>query len=173
MTRIDAGVLPLTWAIRTTPPPYSLRNAIQHTLEDASGGLAAAQVRSMREVIAHSTAASDLDTELLAAFAGASLLLAAIGIYGLIVFAVQQRRLEIGIRLALGATPYQVRYMVLSEGVRLALVGIIAGAATSLVLVRFMKTLLYGGPTNRSPRDGDCVSDSRRGRRAGLVSSGP
>jgi len=70
--------------------------------------------------------------------------LAAIGVYGLIVFAVQQRRLEIGIRLALGATPYQVRNMVVSEGVRLALVGVFAGVAASLVLARYMKTLLYG-----------------------------
>lgn len=77
-------------------------------------------------------------------FAAASLLLAAIGVYGLIVFAVQQRRLEIGIRLALGATPYQVRNMVVSEGVRLALVGVFAGVAASLVLARYMKTLLYG-----------------------------
>ena len=144
MTRIDAGVLPLTWSVRTTGPPYSLRNAIQHALEDSSGGLAVARIRSMREVILQSTATSDFDTELLAAFAAASLLLAAIGIYGLIVFAVQQRRLEIGIRLALGATPYQVRNMVVSEGVRLAVVGVLAGAAGSTLLVRYMKALLFG-----------------------------
>ena len=144
MTRIDAGVLPMTWAVRTAAPPYSLSNAIQRTLEDASGGLALARVRAMREVIGHSTARSDFDTILLAAFAGASLLLAAVGIYGLIVFAVQQRRLEIGIRLALGATPYQVRNMVASQGVRLALVGVLAGATASLALARYMKTLLFG-----------------------------
>ncbi len=144
MTRIDAGVLPMTWSVRTASQPYSLRSAIQHTLEDASGGLAVLRIRSMREVIGHSTARSDFDTVLLTAFAAASLLLAAVGVYGLIVFAVQQRRLEIGIRLALGATPYQVRNMVVSEGVRLALVGVLAGAAASLFLARYMKTLLYG-----------------------------
>jgi predicted permease len=144
MTRIDAGVLPMTWAVRTAAPPYSLRSAIQHALEDASGGLALARIRSMREVIGHSTARSDFDTVLLAAFAAASLLLAAIGIYGLIVFAVQQRRLEMGIRLALGATPSQVRNMVVSQGLRLALAGVVAGGAASLALVRYMKTLLFG-----------------------------
>ena len=144
MTRIDAGVLPLTWSVRTAGPPYALRGAIQRALEDASGGLAPARVRSMREVISQSTERSDFDTELLAAFAAASLLLAAVGIYGLIVFAVQQRRLEIGIRLALGATPYQVRQMVVTEGLRLALAGILAGGAASLLLVRYMKALLFG-----------------------------
>jgi putative ABC transport system permease protein len=144
MTRIDAGVLPMTWSVRTASPPYSLRGAIRHALEDASGGLAVSRTRSMREVIGHSTARSDFDTVLLAVFAAASLLLAAVGIYGLVVFAVQQRRLEIGIRLALGATPHQVRNMVVSEGVRLALAGVLAGAAASAVLARYMKTLLYG-----------------------------
>jgi putative ABC transport system permease protein len=144
MTRIDGGILPLTWSVRTAAPPYSLRSAIQRALEDASGGLALARIRSMREVIGQSTANSDLDTELFAAFAAASLVLAAIGIYGLIVFAVQQRRLEIGIRLALGATPYQVRGMVVSQGVRLALAGVLTGALASLALARYMKTLLFG-----------------------------
>jgi predicted permease len=144
MTRIDAGILPLTWSVRTAAPPYSLGTAIRHTIEDASGGLAVARIRSMHDVVAQSTASSDLDTELFAAFAAASLLLAAIGIYGLVVFAVQQRRLEIGIRLALGATPHQVRGMVVSQGVRLALVGVFTGGSASLALARYMKALLFG-----------------------------
>jgi predicted permease len=144
MTRIDAGILPLTWSVRTAAPPYSLREPIQRTIEDTSGGLAVAHIRSMREVIGQSTASSDFETMLFAAFAGASLLLAAIGIYGLIVFAVQQRRLEIGIRLALGATPYQVCGMVVSQGVRLALAGVLTGALASLALARYMKSLLFG-----------------------------
>ena len=71
MTRIDAGVLPLTWSVRTAAPPHSLRMAIQRALEEASGGLAVARVRSMREVIRQSTATSDLDTAMLATFAAA------------------------------------------------------------------------------------------------------
>jgi predicted permease len=148
MTRIDAGILPLTWSVRTAAPPYSLREPIQRTLEDASGGLALARIRSMREVIGQSTASSDLDTELFAAFAGASLLLAAIGIYGLVVFAVRQRRLEIGIRMALGATPNQVRGLVVSQAVRLALMGVLMGSLASLVLARYMKALLFGVQPN-------------------------
>jgi predicted lysophospholipase L1 biosynthesis ABC-type transport system permease subunit len=144
MTGIDIGVLPITWAIRTGPEPYSLSTAIQRTLQQASGGLPVAQIRSMDEVVKHSTVRSDFNTILLAAFAGASLLLAAVGIYGLIVFSVQQRQHEIGIRLALGATPYQVRNMVVSQGMRLAVVGVLIGVLASLALARYMETLVYG-----------------------------
>jgi predicted permease len=144
MTGIDIGVLPITWAIRTGPEPYSLSTAIQRTLQQASGGLPVAQIRSMDEVVKHSTVRSDFNTILLTAFAGASLLLAAVGIYGLIVFSVQQRQHEIGIRLALGATPYQVRNMVVSQGMRLAVVGVLIGVLASLALARYMETLVYG-----------------------------
>lgn len=144
MTGIDARVLPVTWAVRTAMEPYSISTAIQRALRDASGGLAVAHIRSMEEVIGHSTARSDFNTLLLTAFAMASLLLAAVGIYGLIVFSVQQRTHEIGIRLAVGATPPQVRNMVVSQGMRLALAGVLAGGLASLPLARYMETLVYG-----------------------------
>ena len=144
MTAIDARVLPITWAVRTAAEPYSLNAAIQRALKNASGGLPVARIRSMDEVIRHSTARSDFNAILLTTFAGASLLLAAIGIYGLIVFSVQQRAHEIGIRLALGATPHQVRNMVVSQGMRLAITGVLAGALGGLALARYMKALVYG-----------------------------
>ena len=144
MTGIDAGVLPMTWAVRTAVDPYTLSVPIQHALREASGGLAVAQVRSMEEVIVQSTARSDFNAILLSAFGGASLLLAAVGIYGLIAFSVHQQRQEIGIRMALGATPNMVRNMVLSQGMRLALAGVLAGVLGSLALARYMETLVYG-----------------------------
>jgi putative ABC transport system permease protein len=144
MTAIDIGVLPITWAVRTRVEPYSLTMAVQRALKEASGGLPVARIRSMEEVVSQSTARSDFNTILLTAFAGASLLLAAVGVYGLIVFSVQQRQHEIGIRLALGATPYQVRTMVVSQGMRLAAVGVVVGALGSLALARYMETLVYG-----------------------------
>jgi len=144
MTAIDASILPITWAVRTVSEPYSFRAAIQGALKDASGGLAVARIRSMEDVVSQSTARSDLNTVLLAVFAAASLLLAAVGIYGLIVFSVQQRTHEIGIRLALGATRNQVRHLVLSQGVPLAVAGVILGALASLELARYMQTLVYG-----------------------------
>jgi len=144
MTKTDNGILPLTWAIRTAAPPDSLRVPIRHALEDASGGLALANIRTMREVIGHSTARSDFDTALFTAFAAASVLLAATGIYGLIAFAVHRRRIEIGIRLAVGATPSEVRTLIVRQALRLALPGVLAGAALSLALARYMKSLLFG-----------------------------
>jgi len=144
MTRIDVSVLPITWAVRMDAEPHSLSAAIQHALRDASGGLPVAHIRSMQEVISHSTSRSDFNALLLTAFAGSSLLLAGVGIYGLIAFSVQQRQHEIGIRLALGATPCQVRKMVVSQGMRLAVVGVLVGALGSLALARYMETLVYG-----------------------------
>jgi len=144
MTRIDAGILPITWAIRTAVQPYSLRNQFQRALKEASGGLAVARVRSMEEIVSHSTARSDFMAVLLTAFAGVSLLLAAIGIYGLITFSVRQRRREMGIRIALGATSDRVVKMVLWQGLRLALAGVAIGTGLSFGLARYTQTLIYG-----------------------------
>ena len=144
MTSIDTRVLPITWAVRTAADSYTFRSSIQRELKAASGGLAVAHIRSMDEVVKQSTARSDFNAVLLTSFAGAALLLAAIGIYGLISYSVQHRMHELGIRLALGATPRQVRNMVLSQGVRLAGAGVLLGAIASLGLARYMTTMVYG-----------------------------
>ena len=144
MTGIDSAILPITWAVRTAAEPYWLSSEIQRALKQASGGLPVANIRSMDEVIRHSTLSSDFSTILMMAFAGASLLLATIGIYGLIVFSVQQRQHEIGIRLALGAMPHQVRNMVAFQGLRLAVVGVLVGVLASVALARYMQTLVFG-----------------------------
>jgi predicted permease len=144
MTSIDIRVLPITWEVRTATEPYSLTAAIQRELKNASGGLAVGRVRSMDDVVKHSTVRSDFNAILLAAFAAAALLLAAMGIYGLIAFSVQQRTRELGIRLALGATPYEVQKMVVGQAMGLAVVGVLVGALASVALARYMETLLYG-----------------------------
>jgi ABC-type antimicrobial peptide transport system permease subunit len=81
---------------------------------------------------------------LLSIFAGVALVLASIGVYGLMAYSVQQRTQEIGVRMALGASPKQVRRMVVIQGMRLAIVGVILGAASALGLTRLMSSLLYG-----------------------------
>ena len=144
MTRLVTGIQPIIWATRTAVEPYSLRMQIQGALQEASGGLAVARVRSMEEVVRHSTARSDFIAILLAAFAGISLLLAAIGVYGLMAFSVRQRRREIAVRVALGATSDRVVKMVLWQGVRLAMAGILIGTALSFGFARSMQTLIYG-----------------------------
>jgi predicted permease len=144
MTRIDASVLPITWAIRTAVEPHSLLVHIQRELRDASGGLAVARIRSMREILAKSTARSDFTAVLLTAFAALSLSLAGVGLYGLIAFSVRQRRREIGIRVALGATPDRVVRMIVWQGFRLVIAGVVFGTVLSAGLARFTQSLIYG-----------------------------
>ncbi|MBV8068369.1 MAG: FtsX-like permease family protein [Acidobacteriaceae bacterium] len=98
----------------------------------------------MTELVAQSTARHWFNMLLLNIFAGVALVLAAIGIYGVMAYSVQHRTHEIGIRIALGARPAEVRRMILSEGMRLALVGVFFGVLATVTLTPLMKNLLYG-----------------------------
>ena len=144
VTALNNKIIPIIWVIRTKMEPYSLSADIQRELRNASGGLPVAHVRSMELVRRESTSRSDFNMTLLAIFAGAALLLAAIGIYGLMAYSVEQRTQEIGIRMALGAGPQQVRRMVVVQGMRLSVIGVFLGVATALALTRLMASLLYG-----------------------------
>ena len=124
--------MPFLWAVRTKVAPFSLDTEIQQEVRATSGGLAVAHVRSMEQVVGESTARGDFDTMLLSIFAGVALLLAAIGVYGLMAYAVQQRTQEIGIRMALGASPEKVRKMVVWQGMRLAVIGVVIGVVAAL-----------------------------------------
>jgi putative ABC transport system permease protein len=101
----------------------------------------------MEEVVAASTARQDFNTKLLTIFAGVALLLAAVGIYGLMAYSVQQRTQEIGIRMALGAAPKRVRGMIVRQGMLLALSGVAIGVAAALALTRLMASLIFGVKT--------------------------
>ena len=94
----------------------------------ASGGLPVARIRTMEEVLSRSTATESFNMLMLTIFGCLALLLAAIGIYGLMAYSVSQRTQEIGIRLALGAESSQIRNMVVFQGVRLALAGVALGS---------------------------------------------
>jgi predicted permease len=135
---------PITWTIRTRTEPYSLRDDIERELRAASGGQPVAHVRSMDQVVVKSTARQHFNMILLSVFAGVGLLLAAIGVYGLMAYAVEHRTQEIGIRIALGARPQDVRRMVMLEGMRLALAGVFLGVVGALALTPLMTSLLYG-----------------------------
>jgi putative ABC transport system permease protein len=132
------------WVVRTKLQPFSLSADIQRELREASGGLPVAHIRSMQQVVGESTARNDFNMTLLTIFAGVALVLAAIGIYGLMTYSVQQRTQEIGVRMALGADPNQVRRMVVFQGMQLNLVGVIIGIGCSLALTRLMKSMLFG-----------------------------
>jgi len=149
VTALNNGIIPITWTVRTSVEPYSIGKEIQEALRVASGGLPVAHVRSMEQVRGESTSRTDFNMLLLVIFAGVALLLAAIGIYGLMAYSVQQRAQEIGIRMALGATSQEVRAMVVKQGMLLALVGVVIGVGAAIGLTRLMTSLLYGV----TPRD--------------------
>ena len=134
----------ITWIVRTRVDPRSLRSSIAKELEEVSGGLPVANVRSMDEVVSGSTARADFNMTLLAIFGAAALLLAVIGVYGLMAYSVGQRTRELGIRLALGAEAARVRNMVVGEGMRLALIGVAIGMAAAFGLTRLLRSFLFG-----------------------------
>ena len=103
-----------------------------------------ARVRTMEQVISRSTAAENFNMSVLTIFACAALVLATIGIYGLMAYSVAQRTQEIGIRMALGAGSSKVRNMVVFQGLKLALAGVVVGVAAALGLTRLIASLLFG-----------------------------
>jgi predicted permease len=141
---LNVRISPLAWVIRTRVEPYSLSTEIQQELRQASGGLPVATIRSMDEVVVRSTARQDFNMLLMSVFAGSALLLAAIGIYGLIAYSVQRRTQEIGIRMALGAESSNVRNMIVFQGMRLALIGVAIGVAAAFGLARLIASFLFG-----------------------------
>jgi putative ABC transport system permease protein len=141
---LNNGIGAAQWVVRTKLAPFSLNADIQRELREASGGLPVAHIKSMQQVVSESTAQSDFYMTLLTIFASTALLLAAIGVYGLMAYSVQQRTQEIGVRMALGANPTQVRRMVVLQGMKLALVGVIIGVCSALALARLMSSLLFG-----------------------------
>jgi len=147
ITTLNASVSPITWAIRTKVEPYSLTTSIQRELREASAGLPVSRIRSMGRVAVQSTAGSDFNLILLLTFAALAVLLAAVGIYGLMAYSVQQRTQEIGIRVALGAGIRDVRNMIVFQGMRLALIGIALGIFVALGVTRLMASLVFGVKT--------------------------
>ncbi len=129
--------------IRVRAESPSLNSAIQNELRTATG-LPVPPLRSMEEIVAKSTARQNLNMLLMNIFGSSALLLAAIGIYGLMAYSVQQRTQEIGIRMALGAQPGALRNMVLVQGMRLALIGVAIGIAAAFGLTRLLASLLFG-----------------------------
>jgi predicted permease len=142
----NAGGFSMSCAVRVRAPSASLVVAIQNELIQATRGSPVAPVRSMEELVARSTDRQDFNMLLMSIFGGAALLLAAIGIYGVMAHSTSQRVQEMGVRLALGADTADLRNMVVWEGMRLAVAGVAAGIATALSLTRFLSSLLFGVP---------------------------
>jgi putative ABC transport system permease protein len=140
---LNVGLRPMSWVVRTQVPPQGLSRAIQEELRQATG-LPVSDVRSMDEVVALSVSRQRFNMWVMSVFGACALLLAAIGIYGLMAYSVQQRTQEIGIRLALGAQAGQVRGMVVRQGMGLALVGVGIGLGVAFGLAQLITAFLYG-----------------------------
>ncbi len=130
--------------VRGQGAPEHLAGVVRAELKRLDPGLPLAKVRTLDEVLAASTARSRFVMALLSGFAVLALVLAAVGIYGVLSYDVSQRRSEIGVRLALGASPGNVQRLVLGEGMVLAGLGLIVGAASAFALGRVMASLLFG-----------------------------
>ncbi len=143
-------LLPVAWVVRTRAEPYALVPAIRERLMQATG-LPMSDIHSMDEVVSLSTARQRFNMLLMTVFGSAALLLAAIGIYGLMAYSVEQRTQEIGIRLALGAEASQVRRMIVRQGMGLALAGVLVGIGAAWGLARLIESLLFGVKARRSP----------------------
>jgi putative ABC transport system permease protein len=144
ITRLANNVIPLNWAIRTATDPATLTATIRREFATVDPQLSVARIRTMDQVMAESTARQNFNMLLLTIFAALALLLAAIGIYGLMSYSVEQRLQELGIRMALGASGGEMLRLVVGQGMRLALIGAVLGLAAAFGLARLLASLLFG-----------------------------
>ena len=147
---LNVSILPLAWAIRVRGDANALRNVITQELQEATGGLTVSRLRQMSDIIGKATANTSFYMFVMSAFGVTAVALAAIGIYGVMAYSLQQRTLEIGIRLALGATPRAVAKALLVAPIGLALGGVVVGLAGAFGLTRLLASLLFG-VTARDP----------------------
>jgi putative ABC transport system permease protein len=130
--------------VRTPLNPPAIMPAIRKVVYGVGEGQPVYNVQTLREIASESMAWQRFPMTLLAAFSFLALVLASVGIYGVISYSVNQRTHEIGIRMALGAEKRDVLKMVVSQGLKLALIGVAIGIAVALALTRFLASLLYG-----------------------------
>jgi putative ABC transport system permease protein len=140
---LNVKLTPLAWVIKTKVAPMTLRSAVEEQLRQVSG-LPVSEIRTMEETVSRSTSRTRFQMLLMSVFGGVSLFLAAIGIYGLMAYSVEQQTQEIGIRMALGAEPSAMRGMVLKKGLLLAVSGILVGLAAAYALAKQLESFVFG-----------------------------
>ena len=139
---LNVRITPIAWVVRAQVAPSSLSGAIQEQLRQVTG-LPVSDIHTMADVVSLSTSRQRFNMLLMSVFACSALLLAAIGIYGLMAYSVEQRTAEIGIRLALGADVGGVKRMIVLQGMRLAVVGVIVGVSFAFNLTSFIGRFLF------------------------------
>jgi putative ABC transport system permease protein len=134
----------VTFAIRTASDPLDVAMAVRQAVHQVDNDQPVIQLRSMQEVISESIWRQHVSASLLGIFAAIALVLAAVGIYGVISYSISRRTHELGIRSALGATRRDVLELVLRDGLRLTLIGVVAGIILAFGLTRTLRSLLFG-----------------------------
>ncbi len=133
----------MSLAVRTSAAPAAVLPAVRQQIRSVDPRIPIHDVRDMGEILAEALAPQRFSTTLLAAFAALALVLAAVGIYGVVSYSVHQRTREIGVRVALGARSGDVVRMVLGQGMALVIAGVVLGFLGALALTRFVASLLY------------------------------
>ena len=136
----------ITYAVRTAQNPASVVGEVRSALHEMNAQLPLYQPATMEQIVARSPSVflRRYPSYLIGGFAALALILACVGLYGLISYSVAQRTREMGIRMALGAQQRDLLRMVMGQGARLAVIGVAIGIAAALVLTRLMTSLLYG-----------------------------
>jgi putative ABC transport system permease protein len=132
------------FVVRTERDPTSVKNAVQSAVWSVDGEQPVTLVRTMDQLLEENVADRSRPMTLLGIFAGLALVLACLGVYGVLAYSVAQRTREIGVRMALGAGPADVTRMILARGLRLSAVGLLAGALLAVSLSAMLRTLLFG-----------------------------
>jgi putative ABC transport system permease protein len=130
--------------LRTTGDPTGLAGTVREAIRSLDPGLPIYDLKSMEAYVGESVAQPRISTWLTTTFAGIALLLAAIGIYGVISYSVTQRAAEVGVRIALGARPVDVLRLIITQGMRPAIIGIAVGLAAAWLAARLIRGMLFG-----------------------------
>jgi putative ABC transport system permease protein len=144
----EQGVGQRSFVVRSHVPPEELIKTIRELVHQVDPQQAVANVRTMDDLISTSVAQPRLNMALLVAFAAIALLLACVGIYGVVAYSVAQRRQEIGVRMALGATRGQISMLFLKRTLTAALLGLAGGAVATLLVTQLLRSQLYGVEPN-------------------------
>jgi putative ABC transport system permease protein len=145
-------------AVRTTGPVGAVLPGLQRAIDASDPAIRIWRAQPMSEMIAAQNAQAALSALLLSAFGAAALVLAAIGLYGVMAATVRERTRELGVRMALGATPEQLRREVLTRALRVTVVGAAVGLAAAVAVSRFLRALLFEvSPTDPVALAGACV----------------